>query len=145
MVLLNVDGKTVTDSRQIVSSMLDKLLRDDCLANENEQHSDIRRFPEREILALDVIPATDQELRTAIFKQKNGKALGCDGIKAEIIKRSYNRIGPFFMHIANHVFRQAEFPVYGNMGLLRFSCKAKTSQEILNLVNQLLCCQLWGT
>ena len=50
------------------------------------------------IVELDTM-LTEQEIRKAVFKQKNGKSSGQDDISAEIIKSSYDIILPFLVSI----------------------------------------------
>ena len=48
---------------------------------------------------------TEQEIRKALFKQKNGKANGPDDISAEILKSSYDVISPLFVSLFNKPFQ----------------------------------------
>ena len=53
---------------------------------------------------------TEQEVRRAVFNQKNGKASGPDEISAEIIKASYEYISSFLVSIYNKLFENAQYP-----------------------------------
>lgn len=53
---------------------------------------------------------SEQEIRKALFKQKNGKASGPDDISAEILKASYPIISPYFVKLFNKMFTNAEYP-----------------------------------
>ena len=53
---------------------------------------------------------TEQEIRKAVFKQKNGKTSGSDDLSSEIIKASYDVISPYIMSLLNNLFDKAEYP-----------------------------------
>lgn len=53
---------------------------------------------------------TEEEVRKAVFKQKNGKASGPDDLSAEIIKASYDIISPQLVSIYNNLFDKSEYP-----------------------------------
>ena len=53
---------------------------------------------------------SEQEVRKALFKQKNGKASGPDDISAEILKVSYSIISPYLVNLFNKMFTNAEYP-----------------------------------
>ena len=56
------------------------------------------------------INISEQEIRKALFKQKNGKASGLDDISAEILKVSYSIISPYLVKLCNKMFTNAEYP-----------------------------------
>ena len=53
---------------------------------------------------------TENELKKAVFQQKNNKASGPDKISAEIIKVSYETISPILLKFYNKLFTNAEYP-----------------------------------
>ena len=59
---------------------------------------------------------TEQEIRKALFKQKNGKASGPDDISAEILKASYDIVSPLLVKLYNKLFNNAEYPENWSMG-----------------------------
>ena len=61
---------------------------------------------------------TEQEIRKAVFKQKNGKSSGPDDISAEIIKSSYDIISPYIISIFNYLFNNSEYPESWGLGYI---------------------------
>ena len=61
---------------------------------------------------------TEQEIRKALFKQKNGKASGPDEISAEILKASYNVISPYLVKLFNMLFNDADYPESWSLGYI---------------------------
>lgn len=50
------------------------------------------------------------DLSTAVLRQKNGKAPGFDGLRPEVVKRSFSRINTMFLDIVRTVFDTGIFP-----------------------------------
>ena len=61
---------------------------------------------------------TEQEIRKAVFKQKNDKSSGPDDISAEIIKSSYDIISPYIISIFNYLFNNSEYPESWGLGYI---------------------------
>ena len=53
---------------------------------------------------------TVNEIKNAVFHQKNNKASGPDEICAEILKTSFDYICPFLLKLYNRIFNRAEYP-----------------------------------
>lgn len=53
---------------------------------------------------------TENELRQAVFHQKNNKSPGLDDIKSEIFKISFDLISPFLLKLYNRLFQNGEYP-----------------------------------
>ena len=64
------------------------------------------------------INISEQEIRKALFKQKNGKASGPDDISAEILKVFYFIISPYLVKLFNKMFTNAEYPESWSLGYL---------------------------
>ena len=60
----------------------------------------------------------EQEIRKALFKQKNGKANGPDDISAEILKASYDIVCPNLVKLFNKLFNNAEYPESWSLGYI---------------------------
>ena len=58
---------------------------------------------------------TEQEIRQAVFNQKNGKSPDPGELTAELIKASYGIISPRLTSIFNRLFDNSEYP--GSWGL----------------------------
>ena len=61
---------------------------------------------------------TEEEVRKAIFKQKNNKASGPDEISAEIIKSSYIVVSTYLVSIFNNLFNTSEYPESWSLGYI---------------------------
>lgn len=61
---------------------------------------------------------TMEELRYAVFSQKNNKSNGRDGIIAEIYKGRFDLISPFLLLLYNRVFRSGEYPYAWGEGII---------------------------
>ena len=67
---------------------------------------------------LDAVIITEQEIRKAVFKQKNGKSSGPDNLGSEIIKASYEIISPYIIALFNNLFDKAEYPESWGLGYI---------------------------
>ena len=61
---------------------------------------------------------TKQEIRKAVFKQKNGKSSGSDDLSSEIIKASYDVISSYIIALFNNLFDKAEYPESWGLGYI---------------------------
>ena len=61
---------------------------------------------------------TEQELRRAVFSQKDNKSPGIDSISSEIIKTSYDFISPFLIQLYNRMFNTGEYPRSWGEGII---------------------------
>jgi hypothetical protein len=59
-----------------------------------------------------------QELRHAVFSQKNSKSPGNDNLIAEIFKTSFEIIHPFLLKFYNHIFENNIYPKYWAEGVI---------------------------
>ena len=75
---------------------------------------------------------TEQEVRRAVFNQKNGKASGPDEISAEIIKASYEYISSFLVSIYNKLFENAQYPDSWALGYIIPIFKGGNSKSAKN-------------
>lgn len=63
-------------------------------------------------------PITEEEIRKAVFKQKNNNASGPDELSAEIIKASYVVISPYLVSIFNNLFNNSKYPDSWSLGYI---------------------------
>ena len=77
--------------------------------NDESNENNETEIPNIEDLELDY-DITEEEVRHAVFHQKNGKSPGPDQIAAEIIKTSYEHISPLLISIYNNLFKNAIYP-----------------------------------
>ena len=61
---------------------------------------------------------TEEELRRAIFSQKDNKAPGIDCISAEILKSSFDFISDFLLNLYNRMFTSGEYPRSWGEGII---------------------------
>ena len=61
---------------------------------------------------------TENELRDAVFHQKNGKSPGLDNLPSEIFKISYDIISPFLLKLYNRLFQNGEYPYSWGEGII---------------------------
>ena len=61
---------------------------------------------------------TNNELRNAIFHQKNNKSPGVDNLIAETFKISYDIISPFLLKLYNRLFLNGEYPHAWGEGII---------------------------
>lgn len=86
MVTLKVNGRTISDPSKIAKAMMmDGLVPDD-EEDDCEELREIRRFAEEPVTEWENEPVTIAELKTAVFKQRSGKAPGMDGVRAEVTR-----------------------------------------------------------
>ena len=81
-------------------------------ANTPPQQHEQFRFDETEPIINPELDSekTDNELRNAIFHQKNNKSPGMDNLIAETFKISYDIISPFLLKLYNRLFSNGEYP-----------------------------------
>ena len=85
--------------------------------NGDNNVNDNTEFPNLQDNNLDG-PITEEEVRNAVFKQKNNKAPGPDELPAEIIKVSYDYISQYLVSIYNNLFENAEYPESWGLGYI---------------------------
>ena len=85
--------------------------------NGDNNANDNTEFPNLQDNNLDG-PITEEEVRNAVFKQKNNKAPGPDELPAEIIKVSYGYISQYLVSIYNNLFENAEYPESWGLGYI---------------------------
>ena len=61
---------------------------------------------------------SEQEIRCAVFKQKNGKSCGPDDLSAELIKSSYDIISPYLISLFNDLFNNGVYPESWGLGYI---------------------------
>ena len=61
---------------------------------------------------------TEQEIRKAVFKQKNGKSSGPDDISSELIKSAYDVIAPYILSLFNDLYDKSEYPESWGLGYI---------------------------
>lgn len=114
---------TITDPTEIAKAMMDGLLPDDDRSAEDETLLEIRRQSEIPVTNWERQNVTMEELRFAVQKQRNGRAPGHDGIRAEIVKRAFGRVGYPLLCIVEDIFRSGIFPSTWKIGALKVFLK----------------------
>ena len=61
---------------------------------------------------------TYEELRKAVFSQKNNKSPGTDNLPSEILKASFDHISNFLLSLYNKMFSTGEYPVSWGEGII---------------------------
>lgn len=61
---------------------------------------------------------TEDELRSAVFSQNNGKSPGLDELPAEIFKVSYNLISPILLTLYNKMYSTGTYPQSWGNGII---------------------------
>lgn len=124
MVALQTELGILTDPTKIAKTMLFELLPDDSVIGDTEEHRRIRSAA-REVIPLgDPIGINLEQLRAAVARQKNGKAPGVDGIRAEVLKRSLGRVEPLLLNIARDMFISGQYPRQWKLGELKVFLKS---------------------
>lgn len=106
---IRTDGGLVSHPTDIARTMMNGLLPD----NTEDGTEELRYV--REKSGLSVIDwnnevVTMKELRTAVSKQKNGRAPGHDGIRADILKRAFSQLDTSLLCVVREVFSTGTFP-----------------------------------
>ena len=57
---------------------------------------------------------TEQEIRKAVIKQKNGKSSGPGDLNTEIVKASYDIISPYIVSLFNNLFTNQNIQKIGD-------------------------------
>lgn len=110
MVSLAEGGRIITDPTEIAHSMMDGLLPDDNSENERDDLREMRIQSAISVTDWQNDLVSREELRLAVFQQKNGKAPGLDGVRTEIVKRAFGWVGKALLCIVGEVFRLGTFP-----------------------------------
>ena len=63
-------------------------------------------------------PFIENEIRKAVFEQKNSKSPGNDNLIAEVFKNSFDIISPFLLSLYNKLFSEGIFPQSWGEGIL---------------------------
>lgn len=89
-------------------------------ANTRPQQNEQFRFDETEPIINPELDSeiTNNELRKAIFHQKNNKSPGVDNLIAETFKISYDIISPFLLKLYNRLFLNGEYPRAWGEGII---------------------------
>lgn len=61
---------------------------------------------------------SEEEIRSAVFSQKNNKSPGVDNITSEMIKSSYEIISPFLLKLYKHLYSKGEYPRSWGEGII---------------------------
>jgi hypothetical protein len=61
---------------------------------------------------------TENEIRSAVFSQKNNKSAGLDSLVSEIFKCSFDLISPFLHKLYNTMFTNAYYPESWGLGII---------------------------
>ena len=63
-------------------------------------------------------PFTEDEIKSAVFAQKNSKSPGIDHLTAEVFKHSFDIISPFLCKFYNKIFSEASYPQSWGEGII---------------------------
>ena len=61
---------------------------------------------------------TLQEIKDAIFSQKNNKSSGLDQLIAEIFKHSFQEISDFILNLFNQLYMSGQYPISWGEGII---------------------------
>ena len=75
---------------------------------------------------------TEQEIRKAVIKQKNGKSSGPGDLNTEIVKASYDIISPYIVSLFNNLFDKSEYPESWGLGYIVPIFKGGDSKDASN-------------
>ncbi|MEW8545253.1 MAG: reverse transcriptase family protein, partial [Candidatus Thiodiazotropha sp.] len=109
---------TLDDLHEYFKSMFDENMDNNTTDREsNEAEIDLDIDPSISNDQLDA-DFTEEELRRAIFTQKDNKASGIDCISTEILKASFDFISPFLLSLYNRLFASGEYPRSWGEGII---------------------------
>lgn len=123
MVALKSEGGLITRPADIAEKMMDGLLPDDT-ADETEDLKLVREQSSRPVEDWDNPIVQMKELKLAVSRQKNGRAPGADGVRTEIVKRAFSRVGPALLCVVREVFSSGTFPKAWKHGILKIFLKS---------------------
>ena len=74
----------------------------------------------------------EQEIRKAVFKQKNGNSSGPDDLTTEIVKASYDIISSYIVFLFNNLLDKSEYPENWGLGYIAPIFKGGDSKDATN-------------
>lgn len=105
------DGSMTRGWKESAKLLLDELLPADDMANEGNDHKDLRRsMIDNDQIGGVVYPFAIEEVALAIREQKPKKAAGPDKIKAEVLHQLSLQIAPFLTGLYNECLLQGRIP-----------------------------------
>lgn len=96
------DGIATKSVSQTVEFLLNSLIPN--------HETDPRNNPLPVFAQYDILPATEQELKTALWRTSPGKAPGMDRITTKMARRAWPLIKDFFLNLVNDCLRKGSFP-----------------------------------
>ena len=133
MVSMRSEMGLLTKPDEICRHFLGGLLPDDDVQSDNNENILIRQRAAAHEVIFEVVNVSPEELTKAVKLQKCGKAPGLDGIRTEIVKRSYDRIKLLLLDTLNAMFSTGEFPKIWKQGELRIFLKSEDrNPQIIN-------------
>jgi hypothetical protein len=100
----------ITDSDGIAKTLLEELFPKDSISIDTELHKQIRQYSSNTDSTEDDIPFSVLEVNEVIESQNPAKALGADGITADIVKHIQSTDGQLLTNIYNKCFELQSFP-----------------------------------
>ena len=78
------------------------------------------------------VDITLEELRKAVFHQKNKSACGLDNVCTEAIKASFDIVSSFLLNLVNQIFNSGEYPESWGLGIITPIFKSGDANQAKN-------------
>ena len=124
MVSMRSGNVLYTKPNEICTYFLEGLLPDDNVDTDEDVNTVIRQRAAAHMTIPERVFVSPDELLKSVKMQKSGKAPGLDGIRAEIIKRTMDRIKLLLLDTLNAIFTTGEFPKIWKQGELKVFLKS---------------------
>lgn len=99
--------------------MVRGLSPDDRKEENTLEQQEFRRMATAESIGVDEEEFTEGETTWAVNQMKDKRAPGYDGIKSEVIKRTYSCIEGTLLDLSNKMLQEGEFPAVWKEGIVK--------------------------
>lgn len=124
LVTLEKEDGTYTETiEETLRTMLGALLPDDRVEEDTHEQRGVRSQVIAESTGEDEGDFTEEELTWAVKLMKDKRAPGYDGIKSEIVKRTFGRMKGVLLDLYNRMLREGKFPGVWKEGIVKVFLK----------------------
>lgn len=119
------DGTYTENSVDTLTRMIEGLLPDDRMEDDTEEQQELRRLALEDSDGGNEQEFVEEELTWAINLLRDKRAPGYDGIKSEVVKRTYGRIKITLLGLYNKMLKEGRFPDVWKKGIVKVFLKSE--------------------
>lgn len=119
------DGTHTETIEETLREMLEVLLPDDRAEDDTQEQREVRNQATAESTGVDEEDFTEEELNWAVKLMKDKRAPGYDGIKSEVVKRTFGRTKGVLLDLYNKMLREGVFPEAWKEGIVKVFLKGE--------------------